>query len=83
MSTSARLRRVQDLAREEQKRINDSLPDILIMLFVPSMTYNIADSDDGACEMQTDEKHCLKLQSAVATNQDKCYWDYDQETNVS
>jgi hypothetical protein len=73
MSTSAGLRRVQDLVREEQKRINDSLPDILIMLFVPFVIYNIADPDDGACEMQTDEKRCLKLHSAVAANLDKCY----------
>jgi hypothetical protein len=73
MSTSADLRRVQDLTREEQKRINDSLPDIVIMLFVPFVTYNIADPDDGACEMQTDEKRCLKLHSAVAANLDKCH----------
>jgi hypothetical protein len=35
------------------------------MLFVQSVTYNIADPDDGSCEACNDESRCLSLRSTL------------------
>jgi hypothetical protein len=61
-------------------RILSLLINILIMLFVQSVTYNVADPDDGACEMTTDVSSCMKLKSAVASGESKCFWDYEDNT---
>jgi hypothetical protein len=47
---------------------------IVIMLFVQSVTYNIADPDDGSCEACKDENCCLSLRSTLNSNEDQCYW---------
>jgi hypothetical protein len=47
---------------------------IVIMLFVQSVTYNIADPDDGSCESCEDESCCLSLQSTVNGKENRCYW---------
>jgi hypothetical protein len=44
------------------------------MLFVQSVTYDLADPDDGSCEQQSTVEDCLKAQSMLA-NEDKCLWD--------
>ena len=61
-------------------RILSLLINILIMLFVQSVTYNIADPDDGTCETFTDAKSCLAPQSSISSSESKCYWDVDSET---
>ena len=48
---------------------------IVIMLFVQSVTYNLADPDDGSCEACNNETCCLTLKSTLNLNQDRCYWD--------
>jgi hypothetical protein len=48
---------------------------IVIMLFVQSVTYNIADPDDGSCEACEDESCCLSLSSTLNSNEDRCYWE--------
>jgi hypothetical protein len=47
---------------------------IVIMLFVQSVTYNIADPDDGSCEACEDEIHCLSLSSTLNVRESRCYW---------
>jgi hypothetical protein len=47
---------------------------IVIMLFVQSVTYSIADPDDGSCEACKDENCCLSLRSTLNSNEDQCYW---------
>jgi hypothetical protein len=48
---------------------------IVIMLFVQSVTYNIADPDDGSCEACESEIRCLSLRSTLNMRQSRCYWE--------
>lgn len=50
------------------------LMNILIMLFVQSVTYNLIEPDDGTCEKQHTETKCLKISSQIS-NQPNCQWD--------
>jgi hypothetical protein len=54
---------------------------IVIMLFVQSVTYNIADPDDGSCESCEDESCCLSLESTLNVNEDRCSWEDSSSTN--
>jgi hypothetical protein len=54
---------------------------IVNMLFVQSVTYNIADPDDGSCESCEDESCCLSLKSTLNSNEDRCYWEISSSTN--
>jgi hypothetical protein len=47
---------------------------IVIMLFIQSVTYNIADPDDGSCEACEDQSCCLSLKSSLNRNEPRCYW---------
>jgi hypothetical protein len=47
---------------------------ILTMLFVQSVTYDLADPDDGSCEKQSTVEGCLREKSMLS-NTDKCEWD--------
>jgi hypothetical protein len=48
---------------------------IIIMLFVQSLTYELTNGNDGTCERLTSEQSCLEPQSAYSTGQSKCFWD--------
>jgi hypothetical protein len=50
---------------------------IVINLFVQSVTYNIADPDDGSCEALKDESQCLSLRSTLNARESRCYWETD------
>ncbi len=56
-------------------RVLSLFSSIVIMLFVQSVTYNIADADDGSCEACEDESCCLSLKSTLNSNEDRCYWE--------
>ena len=45
------------------------------MLFIQSVTYNIADPDDGSCEDCGDEDQCLSLRSTLSAAEARCYWE--------
>jgi hypothetical protein len=45
------------------------------MLFVQSVTYNIADPDDGSCEACKDESRCLSLRSTLNARESRCSWE--------
>jgi hypothetical protein len=47
---------------------------IIIMLFIQSLTYNLTHGDDGTCEALKSEQACLEPASAFATGQSQCYW---------
>jgi sugar lactone lactonase YvrE len=47
---------------------------IIIMLFIQSLTYNLTHGDDGTCEALKSEQTCLEPASAFATGQSQCYW---------
>jgi hypothetical protein len=47
---------------------------IIIMLFVQSLTYDLNKGDDGTCAEYHNEVDCLTPLSAYATGSSKCYW---------
>lgn len=47
---------------------------VLMMLFIQSVTYDIADPDDGSCESCETNPCCLSLKSSLNMNEDRCYW---------
>jgi DNA-binding beta-propeller fold protein YncE len=55
-------------------RVLSLFSSIVIMLFVQSVTYNIADPDDGSCEACESENCCLSLKSTLNSRQDRCDW---------
>jgi hypothetical protein len=55
-------------------RVLSLFSSIVIMLFVQSVTYNIADPDDGSCESCEDETCCSSLKSTLNSNENRCYW---------
>jgi phosphate/sulfate permease len=56
-------------------RVLSLFSSIVIMLFVQSVTYNIADPDDGSCEACESESRCLSLRSTLNMRQSRCYWE--------
>jgi hypothetical protein len=55
-------------------RVLSLFSSIVIMLFVQSVTYNVADPDDGSCEACTNESDCLSLKSTLNMREKRCYW---------
>jgi hypothetical protein len=47
---------------------------VVIMLFIQSVTYSLADPDDGSCEKKTSMAGCLSLKSSLS-NGDQCSWN--------
>jgi hypothetical protein len=47
---------------------------IIIMLFIQSLTYGLTEGDDGTCEQYHNEAACLKPGSPYQTGGTKCYW---------
>eukprot|EP01039_Chlorochromonas_danica_P009601 gene9601-10612_t len=58
-------------------RVASLATNIIIMLFIQSVTYNLTKGDDGSCERMTSESSCLEEPSAFATGESKCYWTAD------
>jgi hypothetical protein len=55
-------------------RVLSLLLNIVTMLFLEAVTYDLADPDDGSCERMKTRPDCLREQSSLA-NTNKCYWD--------
>jgi hypothetical protein len=47
---------------------------IITMLFVQSITYNLSSGDDGFCERLQTEDSCLEPTSSFSAGSSKCYW---------
>ena len=47
---------------------------IILMLFVQSMTYNLTNPDDGFCEMLESQEDCQQPKSSFGTGGNKCLW---------
>eukprot|EP01031_Cornospumella_fuschlensis_P028622 gene28623-34552_t len=58
-------------------RVISLATNIVIMLFVQSITYNLSKGDDGTCGRIHNESECLKEPSPYATGESKCYWISD------
>jgi hypothetical protein len=55
-------------------RVMSLATNIIIMLFVQSVTYTLTNPDDGSCELLRDQPSCLVPRSPYATGQSKCAW---------
>jgi hypothetical protein len=55
---------------------------IIVMLFVQSLTYNLTQGDDGSCEALHSEGSCLSPRSSYGTGGSKCFWTSDS-TSIS
>jgi hypothetical protein len=50
---------------------------IIVMLFIEAVTYDLADPNDGSCELYETEASCLSEISSLAS-ESKCYWDEEE-----
>ena len=48
---------------------------VVIVLFVQALTYNITNPDDGSCEQLSDPEDCTKRNSPIDPSQSLCSWD--------
>jgi sugar lactone lactonase YvrE len=55
-------------------RVVSLASNIIIMLFIQSLTYNYTHGDDGSCELLTTEETCMVPRSSYGTGGSKCYW---------
>jgi hypothetical protein len=55
-------------------RVLSLATNVIIMLFIQSLTYSLSKGDDGTCSHYHEESTCLAPKSAFATGQSKCYW---------
>eukprot|EP01038_Epipyxis_sp_PR26KG_P010901 gene10901-14632_t len=58
-------------------RVISLATNVITMLFIQSVTYNLANPDDGSCEASS---ACLAPRSAFATGQPKCSWTPYEDT---
>jgi hypothetical protein len=56
-------------------RVLSLATNVVIMLFIQSITYALTNPDDGTCELQHDKVACLAAPSPYATGESKCTWD--------
>jgi len=55
-------------------RVLSLAANIIVMLFVQSMTYNLTNQDDGSCKSYTTKSSCEMLPSSFENGQSKCEW---------
>ena len=64
-------------------RVISLATNIIVMLFIQSITYNLTNGDDGSCARNSNETDCLALPSAYATGESKCYWIPAESSSTS
>jgi hypothetical protein len=60
-------------------RVLSLASNVIIMLFMQSLTYSLTNPDDGLCETYQSQPECIAPKSPYATGESKCYWTV--ETN--
>jgi hypothetical protein len=55
-------------------RVLSLATNIITMLFIQSITYNLTNGDDGSCERLLTEESCLQPSSSFSAGSSKCYW---------
>jgi hypothetical protein len=58
-------------------RVVSLATNIIVMLFIQSLTYNLTQGDDGSCEALHSEDNCVSPRSAYGTGGNKCYWSWN------
>jgi hypothetical protein len=61
-------------------RVLSLTTNIIVMLFVQSITYNLSHGDDGSCETWKTSDQCLAESSAYTTTASKCVWSEEERT---
>lgn len=56
-------------------RITSVGTNVIIVLFVQALTYNITDPNDGSCEKEKTMNGCLKDHSPSDSSEPKCVWN--------
>jgi hypothetical protein len=56
-------------------RVVSLATNIIIMLFIQSITYTLTNPDDGSCEALHSRPTCIEPRSPFATGESKCSWD--------
>ena len=55
-------------------RVVSLVNNVVIMLFIQSLTYNLTNPDDGSCDTYKTQTECLKEPSPFTTGESKCSW---------
>ena len=55
-------------------RVASLVTNVVIMLFIQSLTYALTNPDDGQCETYNTRPDCLADESPYATGESKCAW---------
>jgi hypothetical protein len=55
-------------------RVISLATNIIVMLFIQSLTYDLTQGDDGSCEKLHSEETCLQPKSSYGTSGSKCSW---------
>ena len=55
-------------------RVLSLATNVVIMLFIQSITYSLTNPDDGTCELYKTKPECLAPDSPYATGESKCSW---------
>ena len=56
---------------------------IIVMLFIQSLTYDLTKGDDGSCESFKTEESCLAPKSQYSTSMSRCYWTDSSDSATS
>ena len=56
------------------------LTNVILLLFVDALTYDLRDPDDGRCELEKDIDSCLSEPSSLTAGKSKCVWDDDNSS---
>jgi hypothetical protein len=55
---------------------------IITMLFIQSLTYNLMQGDDGSCALLVSEEACLEPSSAFSGGSSMCYWNPVEDDDI-
>jgi hypothetical protein len=61
-------------------RILSLATNVIVTLFVQSLTYSLSQGDDGSCGRLVTEQICLSVKSSFRENGSKCGWDMSSNT---
>jgi len=56
-------------------RVTSLVTNIVVMLFIQSLTYTLTNPDDGSCEALASRAACIEPRSSFATGENKCEWN--------
>lgn len=61
-------------------RVISLATNVVVMLFIQSLTYNLTNPDDGTCESFKTESDCLEPRSPYSSSDAKCNWTADDSS---